>query len=78
MSRLAIVRQSDGVPAGTEQPPMPRSFLSVLDFTPEQLESCLALAAQLKRETVAGTSRVWPLGSSVSVRSDRARQPPRP
>jgi ornithine carbamoyltransferase len=54
MSRLAIVRQSDGVPAGTEQPPVPRSFLSVLDFTPEQLESCLALAARLKRERALG------------------------
>jgi ornithine carbamoyltransferase len=33
---------------------MPRSFLSVLDFTPEQLEACLALAARLKRERALG------------------------
>jgi len=32
----------------------PRGFLSVLDFTPERLEACLALAARLKRERALG------------------------
>jgi ornithine carbamoyltransferase len=47
------------VPAHTRHaaPPSdaaPRGFLSVLDFTPEQLEASLALAARLKRERALG------------------------
>ena len=44
----------DAVQATAPAADAPRGFLSVLDFTPERLESCLALAARLKRERALG------------------------
>jgi ornithine carbamoyltransferase len=56
MNRLAVVRATRAQPGGTtaSRSEHPRQFLSVLDFTPEQLEGCLALAARLKRERALG------------------------
>ena len=41
--------------------PSPTRFLSIADFTPAQLETCLDLAAEMKSARAAGSSHIRPL-----------------
>ena len=55
MNRVATVRSPEGPTAAMPDAHAPRNrFVSVLDFTPEQLEACLTLASRLKRERALG------------------------
>ena len=53
MSGTGVARQRQFDPSASGEP-APHGFLSVLDFSPERLETLLALAARLKRERALG------------------------
>jgi ornithine carbamoyltransferase len=56
MSRAAAARKANlaSVTGGMGRRAAGRSFLSILDFSPEELQACLLTAAALKRERRAG------------------------
>ena len=72
-ARVRPVEPSDAARSVTPPPSRARSFISLLDFTPEAIERCLGLATELKTARAAGAREAFtPLaGRHVALLFDK-------
>src|SRR6185436_6255842 len=72
-TRVRAVKPSGAARSMTPPPSRVQSFISLLDFTPEAIERCLALATELKTARAAGAREAFtPLaGRHVALLFDK-------